>query len=80
MVESILKYFKYDPRTHCEYPDIPASKPGGRPNKRINEKDASQSKAKKSKRNVQEGGFMDDNLDMNTVKAVGQPLDNLHIY
>ena len=53
VIESILKYFKYDPRTHCEYPDIPASKPGGRPkkstqNKKVseNENDASQSKAK----------------------------------
>ena len=65
VIESILKYFKYDPRTHCEYPDIPASKPGGRPktqNKRVNEneKDANQSRAKKSKQNVQ-GSFMEDN-------------------
>ena len=32
VIESILKYFKYDPRTHCEYPDILA-KPGGSPKK-----------------------------------------------
>ena len=61
VIESILKYFKYDPRTHCEYPDILA-KPGGKPkkstqNKKVNENDASQSKAKKSKCNVQ-GSFM----------------------
>ena len=63
VIESILKYFKYDPRTHCEYPDILA-KPGGKPkkstqNKKVNENDASQSKAKKSKCNVQ-GSFMEE--------------------
>ena len=60
----MLKYFKYDPRTHCEYTDIPASKPGGRPkkstqNKKVNENDASQPEAKKSKCNVQ-GSFMEE--------------------
>ena len=34
LIESILLTFGYDPKTHCEYPTIPAQKLGGRPKKR----------------------------------------------